>query len=360
MCDADIHVVNNGNERQRPDYHSNIGDCSNRQAVLLFYKYFVWSSPPNAEVKKKEEGGEREEKNDTIGDQEIQLTNNHTTSICQQLWWNDPNLSVEVLSKFQHEWCIELQLKGRILIAEEGINGTVSGNYSDVELYIERMKQFDLMETILYTGYGDCTQDGTNDDPTPCRVFEDVDWKLSTFYRNNNGTDMADEKELFVEEPFPDLKISRVKEIVSTGGIINVKDLPSEKGRHLTPEEFHEIISASQNQHDYMRESEGKIDETGQQISDDNDDGYRPKTHDRRPIALIDVRNTFEHNIGHFVHPGTGEKAMDPQMVTFSSFDKFCEEHAEELKHRKVLMYCTGKGEIGGATEPYIVHVKSS
>jgi hypothetical protein len=44
-----------------------------------------------------------------------------------------------------------------------------------------------------------------------------------------------------------------------------------------------------------------------------------------------------------FVHPGTGMKAMDTEMVTFSSFDEFCHEHAEDLKHHNDPMYCTSK-----------------
>ena len=36
-------------------------------------------------------------------------------------------------------FCKENNLKGRILIAEEGINGTLSGTFEDTEKYIEMM-----------------------------------------------------------------------------------------------------------------------------------------------------------------------------------------------------------------------------
>ena len=39
----------------------------------------------------------------------------------------------------QMEWCRELGLKGRIIVAAEGINGTVSGLVADAEAYMERM-----------------------------------------------------------------------------------------------------------------------------------------------------------------------------------------------------------------------------
>jgi predicted sulfurtransferase len=102
-------------------------------------------------------------------------------------------------------------------------------------------------------------------------------------------------------------------------------------------------------------------------------------------VVLIDVRNTFEHAIGHFVHPHLtndandggisledednnidGNKdeedkqatsssnnhphqqqqlkpAINPNTVTFSHFDStFCSQYSESLKDKKVLMYCTG------------------
>lgn len=104
------------------------------------------------------------------------------------------------------------------------------------------------------------------------------------------------------------MKVSIVKEIVNSGGQIPVDEIPEGSGKHLTPREFHEAI-----------------------------------THSDKPVVLVDVRNTFEFDIGHFVAPQTGEAAMNPEMVTFSSFDNnFCAKHADELKDKKVLMYCTG------------------
>jgi predicted sulfurtransferase len=372
-----IDSIEEHHQQERPGcIDIDIDKNGSRQAVLLFYRYFVWSKPLKRREDEKDMAIMNEEETKSSKKDNTQESSTSSSSICHDIWWNDPNRSVEVLSEFQQKICSELQLKGRILIAEEGINGTVSGNYPNVVSYMARMKGFDLVQTLLHDDYRvnrTTTTDSPNDDPSPCKVFDDVDWKISTFYKKNTiniNTATANREDskvelLFDEEPFPDLKISRVKEIVSTGGIINVMDLPSEKGKHLTPEEFHEIISAAQNEHqNYVEEScEGQriVEENDEQSNSDDNDGTDrrqkisspPTTDDdrRRPIALIDVRNTFEHNIGHFVHPGTGEKAMDPQMVTFSSFDKFCEEHAEELKYHKVLMYCTGKKESGAVAD---------
>lgn len=42
---------------------------------------------------------------------------------------------------FQFDLCQKLNLKGRIIVAEEGINGTVEGSKENTELYIEEMKK---------------------------------------------------------------------------------------------------------------------------------------------------------------------------------------------------------------------------
>jgi predicted sulfurtransferase len=117
-------------------------------------------------------------------------------------------------------------------------------------------------------------------------MFKDVDWKCSTAS----------------VEPFPDLKIAVVKEVVSTGGRITApQDTPQEGGQHLSPEDFH------------------------QALQDDN-------------IVLIDVRNKNEFDIGHF------EGATNPKTRTFSEFPKYLDDHAKNWKadKKKVLMYCTG------------------
>jgi predicted sulfurtransferase len=54
---------------------------------------------------------------------------------------------------------------------------------------------------------------------------------------------------------------------------------------------------------------------------------------------LVDVRNTFEYDVGHFVHPTTQQAATHPNMVTFSTFAGYCDKQANDLKDKKVLMY---------------------
>lgn len=212
---------------------------------------------------------------------------------CPSLLNRYPEHYIEELCRHQRELCAKLQLKGRVLLAIEGINGTLSARSEQVlQEYFSAMDTFDLVR--------DCTlpenEDGETGDNEGRRLYADIDWKQSTV-----GSDIS--------EPFPDLKISIVKEIVSTGGIIEAKDLPRLGGRHLSPRDFHDVLTRF----------------------------------DHENVVLIDVRNTFEHEIGHFVHPKTQQAAMNPNMVAFSNFDStFCAKQAPYLKDKKVLMYCTG------------------
>jgi UPF0176 protein len=229
---------------------------TSQQAVILFYKYFVPSE-------------------------------------CPSLLQEHSDFFVDKLHEFQKDLCSRLELKGRLLLSGEGINGTLSGhNREIIQKYIDAMTSFDLHrdfsvpENVMIA----------ESDASKGRLFKNVDWKESS----------VDEG---IQELFPDMKISIVKEIVSTGGLVRVEEIPKSTGKHLSPTEFHKAL-----------------------VEDDV-----------KEVVLIDVRNTFEHDIGYFVTPKTGEPALNPEMVTFSSFDSnFCAQNAENLKDKKVLMYCTG------------------
>ncbi len=48
--------------------------------------------------------------------------------------------NAEEFAKEHLAYCKSLNLKGRILVAEEGINGTLSGTIADTNAYMEAMK----------------------------------------------------------------------------------------------------------------------------------------------------------------------------------------------------------------------------
>jgi UPF0176 protein len=104
----------------------------------------------------------------------------------------------------QRKLCESLNLKGRIIIAEEGINGTVEGKLEDTEKYITEMQKDER--------------------------FSDIDFKKST------GTGHA----------FPRLSIKVRSEIVSAH--LAEEDVnPAEvTGKHMTAEELHELINSGE------------------------------------------------------------------------------------------------------------------
>lgn len=105
----------------------------------------------------------------------------------------------KAVSEWQRTLCESLQLKGRILIAHEGINGTVSGSSEHIETYIQEMRK-------------------KSD-------FSDIDFKEST----GQG------------ELFPKLKVKVRDEVVRLG--ISPEELNTENtGTHLSPHEVNALI----------------------------------------------------------------------------------------------------------------------
>lgn len=103
------------------------------------------------------------------------------------------------IKEWQFELCKKLNLKGRIIIASEGINGTVGGLAQSTNDYIRAMQE------------------------SP--IFSDIDFKES------DG----------IEDDFPRMQVIVKKEIVKLG--IDPKEVRASMGAvHLTPQETHEML----------------------------------------------------------------------------------------------------------------------
>ncbi len=153
----------------------------------------------------------------------------------------------------QEEFCKELGLKGRILIANEGINGSVSGSKEKTKAYIEFMNSHKLFSEMMF------------------------------------------KEELSKEHPFKRFSAHVKKEIVRFEKPVNIKNT----GVHLSPREF-------------LKEIENNKD-----------------------ILLIDARNNYEYEVGHF------ENAVNPKTESFTEFPDFVEK-LKGNEDKKILMYCTG------------------
>jgi len=171
------------------------------------------------------------------------------------------------------EWVAQLAtrlgLLGRVLLATEGVNGTVSGPAGAVREFIFAMDAHPL--------------------------FGGIDWKDSS----------VEDGELTVEhgQAFGDLLVKHVKELVSTAGAVSLNDVATHGGNHLSPAEFHARVV----------EAQGSAE-----------------------TVLLDVRNTFESDIGRF------KGATPVPMASFSEYTRYAESKLPELRGKKVLMYCTG------------------
>ncbi|CAN5453172.1 rhodanese-related sulfurtransferase [soil metagenome] len=153
----------------------------------------------------------------------------------------------------QRELCASLGLKGRVLIATEGINGTLAGAADAIDRYRCEL----------------------NADAR----FADVVFKVSA----------GD------EQTFPKLVVKVRPEIVT----LDAGPLESDQQNQLSPAEWKRMLE------------------------EDPD------------AVLLDVRNRFESDAGRF------KGAVVCAIENFRDLPAYVEE-LEELKNKKVLMYCTG------------------
>jgi hypothetical protein len=111
---------------------------------------------------------------------------------------NDTEILIEELLKL----CTEIGILGRILIANEGINGTLAGSVSGIKFFMQYMKEDER--------------------------FSNIDWKTSYVKNVNHEISSKDmnkgEDEVTLSEgnttnslPFLCLSIRKVKEIISSG-----------------------------------------------------------------------------------------------------------------------------------------------
>jgi UPF0176 protein len=102
----------------------------------------------------------------------------------------------------QQQLCEQLELKGRVRVGEEGINGTLGGSESAIDSYIDRMS-------------------------ADCR-FSDVDWKTSSHEKLG----------------FDELMVKEVEEIISSAGLLKGASIEDHGATHLSPVQFHEKCKA--------------------------------------------------------------------------------------------------------------------
>lgn len=154
----------------------------------------------------------------------------------------------------QRKLCSSLALKGRLLIAREGINGTLAGTAASIDTYLADLK---------------------NDSR-----FADMEIKIS-------GGD---------ETAFPKLSIKVRPEIVTLNA---GPEIVADQDNHLSPAEWKHALESDPD------------------------------------IVVVDVRNRYESDVGKF------ENAIACDIDNFRDLPAYTD-RLEDLKDKKVLMYCTG------------------
>lgn len=152
--------------------------------------------------------------------------------------------------------CKDLGLKGRILVSEEGMNGTVSGTIEATQKYMDTMHADERFSDMIFKM-----------DPAEGHAFK----KMFVRYR---------------------------PEIVS----LNLEDDvdPNETtGKYLDPKEFRKAL----------------LDEN---------------------TIVIDARNDYEYDLGHF------RGAVRPEIKNFRELPEWIRENKEKFMDKKVVTYCTG------------------
>lgn len=162
---------------------------------------------------------------------------------------------IENLETFIEEhriFCQKNNILGRILIAEEGINGTCAGEKEDVQKYMDYVHSLP--------------------------GFEDLWFK----------------EQLIDKIPFRKLIIKKRNDLVNFG--IEIKKLSHAK--KITPEELNELI-------------------------------------EKEDVIMFDMRNEIEGRIGRFDNAIVPNIRFSRQIL--NELDKY-----EDIKNKKIVMYCTG------------------
>jgi UPF0176 protein len=219
----------------------------------------------------------------------------------------------------------EFSIIGMIMLAKEGMNGTIAGEETKLPLFIKYLKDslgFDNLELKFskfdsrQIPFESKISSSNDDDPSSSSGFS----PLSPF---------------MVDVPFYRMRISIRKEIV-TLGIPELFSIPS-------------IASLEVKQTEQEKEEKGgKIhhilpSQWNNIISDEN-------------TIIIDTRNDYEYSLGSF------EKAINPKTKTFREFPGFIEEFIKKQDN----LSCSDDGsekknnQIGSEGESYVVELESA
>lgn len=191
-----------------------------------------------------------------------------------------PIAEPEMEREWQRSTCEDLCLHGRVRVSPQGLNGTLSGSLGSLKAY-----------AAAYTAR--------------MPSAEDVDWKISPAQ---------------ADQMFSELRVRVVAEVVSLGVPF---EGPSATAPHLSPVDFHQLLVQVRTTSESM--AVAPVDLPAPSVG---------------RVVLIDTRNAYEWQIGHFVVAGV--ETMLPPIRQFSELPRWIDQHVSALEGSTVLMYCTG------------------
>ncbi|KAF0887567.1 hypothetical protein E2562_002288 [Oryza meyeriana var. granulata] len=188
------------------------------------------------------------------------------------------------LAAFYASHCRALALVGRVRVGPDGVNATLGGRMAALEKHVAEMSSNNL--------------------------FEGTDFKLASC----EGP--VDER-VARECGFTSLSVRLVKELVT---LCSNPSLATPQitcaGRHLSASEFHSVLQ-----------------NVGTAL-----DSEAPA--EKNEVVVLDARNVYETRIGKFHVPNV--VTLDPEIRQYSDLPLWIDEHAEKLRGKSILMYCTG------------------
>ena len=198
----------------------------------------------------------------------------------QPMWDED---QFQTALKFVTDQGNKHELTGRMRVAREGLNCTLTGSHDGIRGWCAALRTFDGGRSTINADTGEKMTE-----------FATTEFKLTD--------------DLPPKQRFPKLHAFEVVEIVNYGlAGHRAPDIVKHGGTHLEPTDYHLKMQ-------------------------------------EKDTVIIDVRNHYEANIGRFDPPKDGAQMIDPMMRKSTEFPVWLDkpETKEMLRGKQVLMYCTG------------------
>lgn len=185
-----------------------------------------------------------------------------------------------------------LSLTGRVLLSDEGVNGSLAGAPASVSQFCAEMEACSLAD------------------------FTNIDWKHSIAVAGG-------------PPPFSKLVVRRSLEVTASGRKMAACSPQDQGGVHLTPDQFHVAVEALQQRRDNVVQLSSPAHPVPE--------GWVPPSAlTPQNTVLIDVRNAYEVGVGRF------EGAFNPELRSFAQLSAWADENKAAFQDKNVLMYCTG------------------